>query len=276
MSKSINAKTHLYGLFADPHDHSKSPEMYNTFFEQNGINAVYLSFKVNHTNIESAIASIRSLDLKGVNVSMPNKVSVMNYLDSIDKAADLMGAVNCIVSDSGKLIGYNTDGLGFTKNLEAHGLTLENNRIVVFGLGGVGKAIIVQAALSNVKEISVFNIQDENFTDGKLLTERLMKKTGIPVFLNDFSDTHTIQEMLNHADIVINATSVGMNDFENQSPLPVGCELKSHQSIVDVIYNPEETLFLKNAAAIGCRCINGEGMLKHQGLENLKLWKLAK
>lgn len=266
----MNGKTKTLALLADPCEHSKSPEMYQELFQSFNINATYVAHQINEQNLYDAIQAIRVLNYHGVNISMPNKSLVMDYIDVIDRDAQLIGAVNCIVNNNGKLTGYNTDGLGFIRNLEANHISIENKSIVVLGMGGVGKAIAIQLALNNAKKVSIFNRKDVFYQEGQNQLISVKKHTRCEIDLHDLDDTLLLQKQIKNADIVVNATSIGM--LHQQSPLPKSVMIENHQIAIDVIYEPAETLFLKDAKENGATILNGQGMLYHQGLENIKLW----
>ena len=155
----ITGTTTLLGLIGSPVEHSKSPQMYNHCFQKFGLDYAYLAFDVTPDEISSAVKAIRTLHLRGVNITMPCKAAVIPFLDNITPAAKAIGAVNTVVNDGGVLTGHNTDGLGYTQNLRRHGVEVKGKRIVLLG-GGAGSAIAVQAALEGAAEILVFNRKD--------------------------------------------------------------------------------------------------------------------
>lgn len=156
----ISGTTTLLGLIGSPVEHSKSPQMYNHCFQKFGLDYAYLAFDVTPDEISSAVKAIRTLHLRGANITMPCKAAVIPFLDNITPAAKAIGAVNTVVNDGGVLTGHNTDGLGCTQNLRRHGVEVKGKRIVLLGGGGAGSAIAVQAALEGVAEILVFNRKD--------------------------------------------------------------------------------------------------------------------
>ena len=149
----INSSTILTALFASPCRHSISPIMHNEAFNKLNLNYIYLAFEVDKNNLKDAVNSIKTLNMRGVNLSMPNKKEVIKYLDKISEAAELTQSVNTIVNDNGILTGYSTDGEGFIKSLEEENIFIKDKNITILGTGGASIAIISQAALYGVKEI---------------------------------------------------------------------------------------------------------------------------
>lgn len=161
MRERITGHTQLLTLMAYPIRHSKSPEMHNEAAAYLGLDYAYLCFDVDKDNLKEAISAMRALKVRGGNISMPNKIAVMQYLDNISREAQMCGAVNTIVNDDGVLTGYITDGVGYMRSLKDNNIDVIGKKITIVGAGGAGKAMQVQAALDGVKEISIFNRRDE-------------------------------------------------------------------------------------------------------------------
>lgn len=177
MSLQISGHTGLLGFFADPAAHSKSPFMYNTAFQKLGMDYVYLAFQIDQTSLADAIRSMRTLQMRGANVSMPNKTAVIQYLDDISTEARLCNAVNTIVNENGRLIGYNTDGTGAMLALSHAGVSIQGKHLIILGAGGAGTAIITQAALDGASKISVF-VRKQSFWKSEDFLERSVRKQG--------------------------------------------------------------------------------------------------
>lgn len=271
MSLQISGHTGLLGFFADPASHSRSPLMYNTAFEKLGLDYVYLAFQINQESLPDAIRAMRTLHMKGANISMPNKTAVMKYLDDISTEARLCGAVNTIVNENGYLTGYNTDGKGAMLALSSKGISVSGKHLVILGAGGAGTAIITQAALDGASEISVF-IRKKSFEKSETFLNRIQKETGCQITLLDIEDHTLLKAQLDRADILINATSIGMAPSENSSPIPEPEFLNRHLFVMDIIYCPEETLLLKYAKNQGLNYCNGLGMLLYQGVAAFSLY----
>ena len=273
MSLQISGHTGLLGFFADPAAHSKSPFMYNTAFQKLGMDYVYLAFQIDQTSLADAIRSMRTLQMRGANVSMPNKTAVIQYLDDISTEARLCNAVNTIVNDNGKLTGHITDGEGFVHNLRDHGIEIKGRKITVAGGGGAATAIQVQCALDGAREISIFNIKDAFFERTLQTAEKIRK--AVPecvVNVYDIADTAKMTEEIQSSDIFANATIVGMKPMDDQSVVKDLSAFRPGLVVADAVYNPEETKLLREAKEAGCTCVGGKGMLLWQGVAAFKLY----
>jgi len=263
-NQEINSHTTLYGVFGNPISHSKSPLMLNCAFKANGINAVYTAFQIEQGTLKEAIQGIRALKFRGVNVTIPYKVEVMSYLDEIDEGARVIGAVNTIVNENGKLIGYNTDGIGYVRSLcEETGISLQGKRVLLLGAGGAGRGIAYALAKAGAAIVWVSNRTeskaDELVSYISLLTEA---KSIAP---------EAIAGIIDKVDLVVNNTSLGMHPNINEIPLDPSL-LHDKLVVSDIIYTPMETLFLKEAKARGARTHGGLGMFIYQGAYAFEYW----
>ncbi|ENZ5599369.1 shikimate dehydrogenase [Enterococcus hirae] len=268
----ISGKTKLTGFFAKPASHSLSPLMHNLAFSHWGIDAVYLAFEVDQTNLRQAVESIRTLDMLGVNVSMPNKTAVLAYLDQLSPEAELIGAVNTIVHQEQRLIGYNTDGMGFVRSVNETGHPIKNQKIVVLGAGGAAKAIVVQMALEGAQEITIYKRLNATFLPLKEYFAKVSEKTGCPIRLHDYADESQLVLDLSQANLLINATDIGMGSKKDQLPIADVKLLHSQLAVFDLIYSPSETRLIQEAKKMGIKAYNGLGMLIHQGAIAFELW----
>ena len=268
----ISGKTKLTGFFAKPASHSLSPLMHNLAFSHWGIDAVYLAFEVDQTNLRQAVESIRTLDMLGVNVSMPNKMAVLAYLDQLSPEAELIGAVNTIVHQEQRLIGYNTDGMGFVRSVNETGHPIKNQKIVVLGAGGAAKAIVVQMALEGAQEITIYKRLNATFLPLKEYFVKVSEKTGCPIRLHDYADESQLALDLSQANLLINAPDIGMGSKKDQLPIADVKLLHSQLAVFDLIYSPSETRLIQEAKKMGIKAYNGLGMLIHQGAIAFELW----
>lgn len=268
----ISGKTKLTGFFAKPASHSLSPLMHNLAFSHWGIDAVYLAFEVDQTNLRQAVESIRTLDMLGVNVSMPNKTAVLAYLDQLSPEAELIGAVNTIVHQEQRLIGYNTDGMGFVRSVNETGHPIKNQKIVILGAGGAAKAIVVQMALEGAQEITIYKRLNATFLPLKEYFVKVSEKTGCPIRLHDYADESQLALDLSQANLLINATDIGMGSKKDQLPIADVKLLHSQLAVFDLIYSPSETRLIQEAKKMGIKAYNGLGMLIHQGAIAFELW----
>jgi shikimate dehydrogenase len=251
-----DAKTRLCGIIGNPVEHSLSPAMHNAAYEQLGLNFAYLAFRV--TDVEGAIRAVRALDIRGLSVTVPHKVAVIPFLDEIDPVAKSIGAVNTVVNDGGRLKGYNTDWTGFVRSLEAH-VPAAGRRVALLGAGGAARAIAFGLKAKGAT-LTILNRAEE-----LALARDLAAEIGCP-----FGDLSKL-DAVGAADIVVNATSVGMAPLQEKVPVDPSA-LRREQVVVDIVYNPMETRFLREAAARGCRTVPGYEMLLLQGVTQFELW----
>ena len=263
----IDGYTRLAAVVANPIKHSISPFIHNSAFEATNTNGVYLAWEVDATELAETVANIRRYQMFGINLSMPYKEQVIPYLDQLSAEACLIGAVNTVVNREGTLIGYNTDGKGFFKSLPS--FKISRKRMVLLGAGGAAKAILAQAILDGVSQISVF-VRSSSMGKTRPYLEKIQNATGFRVDLFALEDVQDLQDSITKADLLVNATSVGMDG--SSQPIPTSIVLPEKLMVADVIYQPFETPFLKWARNQGNQSINGLGMLLYQAAEAFELW----
>lgn len=273
MEKRICGTTGLYCLIGTPVGHSGSPAMYNYSFEKLGIDSAYVAFDISEEKVADAIEAFKTLNIRGANVTMPCKNVAANYMDELSPAARIVGAVNTIVNDNGKLTGHITDGVGFVRNLKEHGVDIKNKKITILGAGGAATAIQVQCALDGAREINIFNIKDDFYKKAEKTIENIKKEVPeCVVNLYDLEDVTKLNDKIAASDILVNATHVGMHPHEEQSPIKDKSIFKKDLVVTDVVYNPRKTKLLEDAEAAGCKTVGGIGMLLWQGAEAFKLY----
>jgi shikimate dehydrogenase len=248
-----NQPAKIYGVLGNPIGHSLSPVMHNAAFEAARVNALYGAFE--SSDLKGSIGGMRSLGIRGMSVTIPFKTSVIPYLDELDSLAEQIGAVNTIVNVKGRLKGYNTDGLGAMKALEAK-IDLAGKRCVLVGAGGAARGIGFMAREKGMKLV----VANRSMDRGLALAD-FLECPFIPL--------ERIREI--RASVLVQTTPVGMFPHENASPVPDNVFQKD-MTVMDVIYNPLETRLLKSARARGCITISGLEMFVHQGAEQFRLW----
>ena len=263
----IDGYTRLAAVVANPIKHSISPFIHNRAFEATHTNGVYLAWEVDAAELAETVANIRRYQMYGINLSMPYKEQVIPYLDQLSEEARLIGAVNTVVNREGTLIGYNTDGKGFFKSLPS--FKISRKRMVLLGAGGAAKAILAQAILDGVSQIAVF-VRSSSIEKTRPYLEKIQNATGFRVDLFALEDVQDLQDSITQADLLVNATSVGMDG--SSQPIPTSIILPEKLLVADVIYQPFETPFLKWAKNQGNQSINGLGMLLYQAAEAFELW----
>lgn len=272
MTSQITGHTGLYALLGSPVAHSISPMMHNEAFRLLGIDAVYLAFDVGTEHFAQAVDGLRQVNIKGFNVTMPNKNLMAELADELSPAARLSGAVNTVVNDRGRLIGHTTDGIGYIMAAKDAGVELKGKTMTLLGAGGAATAIVVQAALDGMKEIRVFNIKDGFYDRICGIAEQLNKETDCHVTVNDLSDEAALKDSVQTSDILTNCTNVGMAPNTEASLIHDAGIFRPSLIVSDIIYNPKETMLLKQAKACGCRTFNGMYMLLYQGAASFHLW----
>ena len=273
MESRISGHTGLLALIGSPVGHSGSPAMYNYSFERLGLDYAYVAFDIKVEEVKDAIAAMKTFKMRGCNVTMPCKTEALKYMDELSPAAQIIGAVNTIVNDDGKLIGHITDGEGFVRNLAEHGIDIKGKKITVAGGGGAATAIQVQCALDGAREITIFNIKDD-FFERTLQTAEKIRKAVPECIVNvyDIADTAKMTEEIQSSDIFANATIVGMKPMDNESVVKDLSAFYPGLVVADAVYNPEETKLLKEAKEAGWTCVVGKGMLLWQGVAAFKLY----
>ena len=253
----INGQTGITGIFGYPIEHTFSPVMHNAAFSNLGLNYCYIPFLVSPEHLKDAVQSIRALNMRGVNVTIPHKQSVMPMLDEIKEEAAFIGAVNTIVNNKGKLSGDNTDGRGFMKSLDEKGIPLDGKYVLINGAGGASRAVSYYLC-KEAKNVSLYGRSPEK-------VERLVN--DLKILYSNVSSARSIHNIEEY-DMIINATPLGM---KNDDPLPFDTSLlRSTQTVCDLIYT--KTPFIEKAAQQGCTVIDGMGMLLWQGALSFELW----
>lgn len=273
MEERITGHTGLLALFGSPVGHSGSPAMYNYSFQKLGLDYVYVALDIKEHEVKDAIDAMRLFHMRGCNVTMPDKTEAARYMDELSPAAKIIGAVNTIVNDNGKLTGHITDGEGFVANLKDHGIEVNGKKITVAGGGGAATAIQVQCALDGAREITIFNIKDAFFERTLQTAEKIRSAVdGIVVNVYDIADTDQMTQEILESDIFVNATIVGMKPMDDQSVVKDLSALHKGLVVCDAVYNPEETRLLREAKDAGCVCVGGKGMLLWQGVSAFRLF----
>lgn len=272
MTYEITGHTGLTALLGHPVAHSISPQMHNEAFRLLGLDYVYLAFDVIPSRIREAFEGLKALNIQGFNLTMPLKTAILPFLDRLTPAARLAGAVNTVYRREDLYIGHNTDGAGYMRSVADAGFVITGKKMTLLGAGGAATAICVQAALDGVSAIDMFKRKNASFAEAEEFCQRTAADTGCRIRLFDIADTGRLADSLKDSAILTNATNVGMAPNLNQSPLPDASLLPPHVIVSDIIYNPRETLLMRQAKEAGCSAINGLYMLLFQGAEAFHCW----
>ena len=268
----ITGHTKLTGLLGSPVSHSISPMMHNEAFKQLDLDYVYLAFDITVEQLPSVVEGFRAMNVRGFNLTMPHKNAMCALCDSLSPAAEIIGAVNTVVNDNGYLFGHTTDGTGYMRALKEDGHDIIGKKMTLLGAGGAATSIFVQAALDGVSEISIFSRRSPFWERAEKIIEMLIERTNCRIKLFDYSDPNILKREISESAILTNGTSVGMAPNVEQSLITDTSVFHKDLIVSDVIYNPRETLLLKQAKEAGCKTQNGLYMLLYQGAEAFKLW----
>ncbi len=272
MEQRIKGTTGLLALIGSPVGHSGSPAMYNFSFQYHNLDYAYMAFDIKEDEVPAALDAMRLFKMRGCNVTMPCKNKAAQCVDELSPAARIVGAVNTIVNENGKLVGHITDGTGFVRNLKEHGVDVKGKKMVVLGAGGAATALQVQCALDGAARISIFNPNDVFLDRAKSTAEKLEKEVPeCKVNVYCIEDQDKLREEIANTDILVNGTLAGMKPHDDISLVD---KSMFHKNLVvaDVVYNPEETRMLREAKEAGCKTVGGKGMLLWQGAAAYKLY----
>lgn len=273
MTIPITGHTKFIGLLGSPVSHSISPLMHNESFRVLGLDYVYLCFDVKEDGLKTAVDGLKTAGIRGFNVTMPCKNLMAELCDELSPAASLIGAVNTVVNEHGKLTGHNTDGIGFWHASMESGFSPKDASITLMGMGGAATSIAVQAALDGAKSLHIFARPTSRYWNrAQRLVDELNTRTNCKVQLFEQADLTSLKKSMISSELLINGTSVGMAPNTDQSIITDTSLFYPELTVADVIYNPKETLFLKQAKEAGCRTFNGMYMLLYQGAEGFRLW----
>jgi shikimate dehydrogenase len=254
---------HITGIIGYPLSHTLSPVMHNAVFKKYNMDWEYRVYETKPEDVGAMLGNMRKQGIRGINVTIPYKQVVMQYLDKTDKAAAAIGAVNTVVNKKGRLTGYNTDYIGFGETLKKNKIGLKGKTVIMLGAGGAAHALAYMINMQKPARFYIYNIDLP-------MIHRLVKKLKLKkVITGDISNSEEKNRIFASADLIINATSVGQHDRNVPYKLD---RLKKGAVVYDIIYNPAMTEFLKLAQKKGAKVINGLDMLIYQGMHSFKLW----
>ena len=262
----ISGKTRVCGVIGDPIEHTLSPIMHNAAFKALKLDFAFLAFKVKAADVEKAVSGMRALGIHGLNVTMPHKSAVINYLDEVDQAAKAIGSVNTILNKDGRLFGFNTDGVGALQALRENGVEPRGKKVLLLGAGGAARAIAYTLA-READELVILNRTAKQAAE----LANLLKQTFDRKVVADTLSSNAIKDTLQDSDLLINATSVGMKPNANKTPVAFEW-LRPDLAVMDIVYNPVETKLAKDAKAAGAKVVSGFEMLIYQGAASFEIW----
>jgi len=262
----VSGSTTVCGIVGDPIEHSLSPAMQNAAFQSVGLNYVYVPFRLLRGSARICAEAMRALGIRGLNVTVPHKVDMLAYLDSVESQAARIGAVNTIVNDSGRLCGYNTDAAGFAQGIRERGIDVQDIEVVVLGAGGAARAVVF-SLVDRGARVTILN-RDE--LKAASLARDASTSSGCSVSHGALTQT-MLESRLPGAALLVNTTSVGMSPQTDATPCPRSL-LRPDLAVCDIVYNPRETALLRQAAACGAATVDGVEMLVRQGAIAFELW----
>ena len=264
----ISGKTRVCGVIGDPIEHTMSPVMHNAAFKELGLDYLYVPLRVRKEELGKAVESMRALNIRGLNVTLPHKVAIIPFLDELDPLSRKIGAVNTIVNDDGVLTGYNTDATGFLQALLERGVEPKEKKVVILGAGGASRAISFILAERDAHLVILNRRLELDWAEE--LAQRISQVFAKEVKALELNEKN-LAMVLEEADILINSTSVGMSPDVDKTPVPARL-LKPGLIVVDIVYNPIQTRLLKEAEAAGTQTIGGLDMLAWQGAIAFEKW----
>jgi len=264
----ISAKSRLCAVIGDPVEHSMSPQIHNSAFQASEIDMVYVAFHVKRGDVGRALEGIRSLGIRGLSVTIPHKVDLIPYLDEIDELSSHVGSINTVVNEGDRLIGYSTDGPGAMRALAAADVATAGRSVLLLGSGGAARAVAFSLATSAVPpQLAVLGVEEDEL---ELLGSDLAEKTPVNPTTQRFS-SETLRDAMSHADVVIQATPIGMTPKVDATLVPSDL-IQEGQVVFDIVYTPLATRLIQEAKAAGAVTVAGLGMFVHQAAVQFELW----
>lgn len=264
----IDGKTRLTGIIGYPIEHSLSPLIHNAAFEALRLNWCYLPLPVKKTELASALQGLVTLGFSGANITMPHKEAAVAFLDEVGSYARMVGAVNTVRIEDGRLVGFNTDGRGFITALERDaGYDPKEKHAVVVGAGGAARAIAVSLSLSEIRRLTIVNRTPKRAQE----LYQLISQHFPSLHVEPLSLDQDLSAVFASAHLIVNATPVGMPPHEEEIPFPIEW-IKPLHLVCDLIYHPRETLLLRQAKEKGAQTLGGLGMLLYQGAASFEIW----
>ena len=265
----INGSTQIVGVIGWPVAHSLSPPMHNAAFWHLGLNWAYVPFAVPPELVAEAIRGLRGLRMRGLNVTIPHKGAVVEYLDEVSETAQILGAVNTILNTGGHLTGYNSDGLGFLRSLAEQDEEALGKKVVVIGAGGAARAVALAVAGAGASQLAIVN---RTISRAQQLASLISQRGSLSQVAAIDLDTPEAAEVVSRADVIVDCTPVGMHPHESVPSVVPAQWLRPHQLVCDLTYNPHQTVLLSAAQQVGARTMDGTGMLVHQGAIGFEHW----
>jgi shikimate dehydrogenase len=263
----VTVDTKLISLLGYPLKQTFAPQMFNETFKKLNMDYFYFPIEVENDKLEAVVNGIRCMNYAGFNVTKPNKIKILDYLDELDGLAEKIGSVNVVAIKDGRLKGYNTDGMGFVQALlDETGMDLSRNTFFIFGAGGASRALSATLADRGAKKLYIIDKIDQA---SKSLVDDINNKIRVCAEFIAFDDA-PVQELLQKSDVLVNASGIGMYPHLENTPVDKKILFKD-LLVYDITYNPLKTRLLLDAEEVGCKTMNGIGMVINQGIKGFAL-----
>ena len=272
MAYQITGHTRLGCLLGTPVSHSISPMMHNETFRILGLDCVYLCFDTKNADLKTMVQTLKEMNVYGFNLTMPDKERILPYLDELSPAARMIGAVNTVKNEDGRLIGHNTDGIGYMQSVKDTGYDATTGPMTLLGAGGAASSIAIQAALDGVPVLHIVNRRGRSWDNALRLADLINENTSCKADVTDMAKGVAVKACIKDSLLLTNATSIGMAPNTDASPVQDTSCFHPDLLVSDIIYNPRRTKLLLEAQDAGCRISNGMYMLLYQGAAAFQIW----
>lgn len=272
MAYQITGRTRLGCLLGTPVSHSISPMMHNEAFRLLGLDCVYLCFDTKNADLKTMVQTLKEMNVYGFNLTMPDKERILPYLDELSPAARMIGAVNTVKNEDGRLIGHNTDGIGYMQSVKDTGYDVTTGPMTLLGAGGAASSIAIQAALDGVPVLHIVNRRGRSWDNALRLADLINENTSCKADVTDMAEGEAVKACIRDSLLLTNATSIGMAPNTDASPVQDTSCFHPDLLVSDIIYNPRRTKLLLEAQDAGCRISNGMYMLLYQGAAAFQIW----
>ncbi|MDY3248996.1 MAG: shikimate dehydrogenase [Candidatus Choladocola sp.] len=272
MAYQITGHTRLGCLLGTPVSHSISPMMYNESFRLLDLDCVYLCFDTADADLKQMVHTLKDMNVFGFNLTMPDKERIIEYLDELSPAARMIGAVNTVKNENGRLIGHNTDGIGYMWSVRDTGHDVTSGAMTLLGAGGAASSIAIQAALDGVPRLHIINRKGRSWANANRLADTINQNTKCLADVTDMEDVAAVKNCILESSLLTNATSIGMAPHPDASPIRDTSCFHPGLLVSDIIYNPRQTKLMQEAEKAGCRTSNGLYMLLYQGEAAFRIW----
>ena len=272
MAYQITGHTRLGCLLGTPVSHSISPMMHNEAFRILGLDCVYLCFDTKNADLKTMVQTLKEMNVYGFNLTMPDKERILPYLDELSPAARMIGAVNTVKNEDGRLIGHNTDGIGYMQSVKDTGYDATTGPMTLLCAGGAASSIAIQAALDGVPVLHIVNRRGRSWDNALRLADLINENTSCKADVTDMAKGVAVKACIKDSLLLTNATSIGMAPNTDASPVQDTSCFHPDLLVSDIIYNPRRTKLLLEAQDAGCRISNGMYMLLYQGAAAFQIW----